>query len=133
MYFTQSQNRANHTAQPAQSTQRTTTCAQKPSLLSRLTNRRTKNAHTTTTTRATRTSHNGHTHSATAAAPVHYYRRRPSLGDKVSGALLKLKGSITGKPGQKAAGTKRMWQLTKGILSEVASFASFSGVDRLAM
>ncbi|KAK1828268.1 hypothetical protein QBC39DRAFT_393247 [Podospora conica] len=46
----------------------------------------------------------GHHH----AAPVHHQQRRPSIGDKISGALLKLKGTLTGRPGQKAAGTRRM-------------------------
>ncbi|KAK0752518.1 hypothetical protein B0T18DRAFT_388442 [Schizothecium vesticola] len=41
-------------------------------------------------------------------APVHHQQRRPSIGDKISGALLKLKGTLTGRPGQKAAGTRRM-------------------------
>ncbi|OAL32834.1 hypothetical protein AYO20_07791 [Fonsecaea nubica] len=35
-------------------------------------------------------------------------RRKTSIGDKVSGAMLKLKGSLTRRPGQKAAGTRRM-------------------------
>jgi hypothetical protein len=30
------------------------------------------------------------------------------MGDKVSGALTKLKGTLTGRPGVKAAGTRRM-------------------------
>ncbi len=30
------------------------------------------------------------------------------MGDKISGAMLKLKGSLTGRPGKKAAGTRRM-------------------------
>jgi hypothetical protein len=34
-------------------------------------------------------------------------RRRPSIGDKISGALLKIRGSLTGRPGLKAAGTRR--------------------------
>ncbi|KAL2133739.1 hypothetical protein VTI74DRAFT_1819 [Chaetomium olivicolor] len=45
------------------------------------------------------------------AAPVtvtHHQKRRTSIGDKISGALLKLKGTVTGRPGQKAAGTRRM-------------------------
>jgi hypothetical protein len=78
---------------------------------------RTRRAHHTTTTaprRAPRRSvfgrrrahvtHTTHTH----AAPVHHQKRRPSIGDKISGALLKLKGSLTRRPGQKAAGTRRM-------------------------
>jgi hypothetical protein len=44
------------------------------------------------------------TTTATTAAP----RRKTSVGDKVSGAMLKLKGGMTGKPGVKAAGTRRM-------------------------
>ncbi|KAF1982768.1 hypothetical protein K402DRAFT_307138, partial [Aulographum hederae CBS 113979] len=40
--------------------------------------------------------------------PVHHHRRRPSLGDKVSGAMMKLRGSLTRRPGLKAAGTRRM-------------------------
>ncbi|KAF2142616.1 uncharacterized protein K452DRAFT_192235, partial [Aplosporella prunicola CBS 121167] len=39
---------------------------------------------------------------------THHHKRRPSMKDKVSGAILKLKGTVTGKPGQKAAGTRRM-------------------------
>ncbi|EXJ58649.1 hypothetical protein A1O7_06077 [Cladophialophora yegresii CBS 114405] len=35
-------------------------------------------------------------------------RRKASMSDKVSGAMLKLKGSLTRRPGQKAAGTRRM-------------------------
>ncbi|KAJ9199021.1 hypothetical protein DTO021D3_7083 [Paecilomyces variotii] len=38
----------------------------------------------------------------------HHHRRRPSIGDRVSGAMLKLKGSLTRRPGVKAAGTRRM-------------------------
>lgn len=40
------------------------------------------------------------THGA-GAAPVHHHQRRPSMKDKVSGALLKLKGSLTRRPGVK--------------------------------
>jgi hypothetical protein len=35
-------------------------------------------------------------------------RRKTSLGDKVSGMMMKLKGSATHRPGEKAAGTRRM-------------------------
>ncbi|KXL43627.1 hypothetical protein M433DRAFT_43075, partial [Acidomyces richmondensis BFW] len=38
----------------------------------------------------------------------HHHKRRPSVGDKVSGAMMKLKGSLTRRPGLKAAGTRRM-------------------------
>ncbi|KAK0719698.1 hypothetical protein B0H67DRAFT_552010 [Lasiosphaeris hirsuta] len=39
---------------------------------------------------------------------VHHQKRHVTMGDKISGALLRLKGSLTGRPGQKAAGTRRM-------------------------
>ncbi|RGP65358.1 hypothetical protein FLONG3_9254 [Fusarium longipes] len=71
--------------------------------------------HTTTTTTTTTTkprrgmfgggSTTRRTH---GSAPVHHHQRRPSMKDKVSGALLKLKGSLTRRPGVKAAGTRRM-------------------------
>ncbi|KAH7084782.1 hypothetical protein BKA63DRAFT_2636 [Paraphoma chrysanthemicola] len=54
---------------------------------------------TTTTTRTTRTH---------GAAPVHHHKRHATMGDKVSGALMKLRGSLTRRPGLKAAGTRRM-------------------------
>ncbi|KAH7355626.1 hypothetical protein BKA66DRAFT_374642, partial [Pyrenochaeta sp. MPI-SDFR-AT-0127] len=42
------------------------------------------------------------------AAPVHHHKRHATMGDKVSGALMKLRGSLTRRPGLKAAGTRRM-------------------------
>ncbi|KAF4430946.1 hypothetical protein F53441_13931 [Fusarium austroafricanum] len=72
---------------------------------------------TTTTTTTTKPRRRGmfggggagrRTHATTTAAPVHHHQRRPSMKDKVSGALLKLKGSLTRRPGVKAAGTRRM-------------------------
>ncbi|APA12762.1 predicted protein [Sclerotinia sclerotiorum 1980 UF-70] len=53
----------------------------------------------TTTTVTTRT---------TRSQPAHHHHRKPSMGDKISGALLKLRGSLTRRPGLKAAGTRRM-------------------------
>jgi len=38
---------------------------------------------------------------------VHHYRK-PTMKDKISGAFLRLKGSLTRRPGVKAAGTRRM-------------------------
>lgn len=32
---------------------------------------------------------------------VHHQKRHATLGDKISGAMLKLKGSLTRRPGQK--------------------------------
>jgi hypothetical protein len=34
---------------------------------------------------------------------VHHQQRKPTLKDKISGAMLKLKGSITGRPGEKVS------------------------------
>ncbi|KAK3071205.1 hypothetical protein LTR53_009055 [Teratosphaeriaceae sp. CCFEE 6253] len=48
----------------------------------------------------------GHHH--TTRAPATHHQRKPSMGDKVSGALMKLRGSLTGRSGVKAAGTRRM-------------------------
>ncbi|KAH7262252.1 hypothetical protein ACHAPA_003417 [Fusarium lateritium] len=75
--------------------------------------RHTTTTTTTTTTKPRRGMFSGgagrRTHATTAhAAPVHHHQRRPSMKDKVSGALLKLKGSLTRRPGVKAAGTRRM-------------------------
>lgn len=64
-----------------------------------VTSRRSKRTHHTSAPVMTNT---------TTAAPVHHHQRKPSMGDKLSGAMLKLKGSLTHRPGQKAAGTRRM-------------------------
>ncbi|KAF7894797.1 hypothetical protein EAF00_006611 [Botryotinia globosa] len=91
----------------------TTTVTTKPSLLSRLrgakTHRRTYENTTTHSThhRKQRTWGNRRRAGATAQ-PVHHHHRKPSVGDKISGALLKLRGSLTRRPGLKAAGTRRM-------------------------
>lgn len=36
----------------------------------------------------------------------HHHKRRPSVGDKVSGAMMKLKGSLTRRPGLKVSKRK---------------------------
>jgi hypothetical protein len=59
---------------------------------------------TTTTTRTTRTTHGAHGHAT--AAPVHHHKRHATMGDKVSGALMKLRGSLTRRPGLKVS---RRW------------------------
>ena len=38
----------------------------------------------------------------------HHQHRHATTGDKISGGLMKLKGDLTGRPGVKAAGTRRM-------------------------
>ncbi|KAF2235204.1 hypothetical protein EV356DRAFT_532208 [Viridothelium virens] len=75
-------------------TRTTTTTRNRPSLMSRLRGRRHGTAHHHTTT--------------TARAPAHHHKRHATLGDKISGALMKLQGSLTRRPGKKAAGTRRM-------------------------
>ncbi|KAI1112186.1 hypothetical protein F5Y14DRAFT_453315 [Nemania sp. NC0429] len=74
--------------------------------------------HTTTrTTRTTRPRRHGlfsraqpvhHPVHHTAHHPAVHQKRHATLGDKISGALLKLKGTLMHRPGQKAAGTRRM-------------------------
>ncbi|KAF4785004.1 hypothetical protein HER10_EVM0001669 [Colletotrichum scovillei] len=99
---------------PLRTTRHTTTTAPRRSIFSR----RRAPAHTThhhTTTKTTRTTKRGggglfsrRRGPVTHTAPVHHQRRKPSMGDKISGAMLKLKGTLTRRPGQKAAGTRRM-------------------------
>ncbi|KAG9644549.1 hypothetical protein KCU95_g16460, partial [Aureobasidium melanogenum] len=101
-----------------------TTTASKPSLLGRLKgNNRTvttttkhstnpiTGSHTTTTTKKETGPHASH-HTASAATAGRgvgsIHKRKPTVGDKVSGAMMNLKGTVTGKPGVKGAGTRRM-------------------------
>ncbi|KJX92252.1 unnamed protein product [Zymoseptoria tritici ST99CH_3D1] len=107
----------------------TTTKPRKQGLLSKLRGNKThstthvKKSHNpitgTTTTKQTTTTtpHATHSHGTrgatgahhtTTAAPVHHQRRKPTMGDKLSGAMMKLSGTLTRKPGKKAAGTRRM-------------------------
>lgn len=41
-------------------------------------------------------------------APNTHHKRKPGVSDRVKGALEKAEGTVTRKPGKKAAGTKRM-------------------------
>ncbi|TGO87242.1 hypothetical protein BPOR_0239g00070 [Botrytis porri] len=90
----------------------TTTVTTKPSLLSRLrgakTHRRTYENTTTHSTHHRKQRTWGRRRAGVTAQPVHHHHRKPSVGDKISGALLKLRGSLTRRPGLKAAGTRRM-------------------------
>ncbi|KAI9054119.1 hypothetical protein LZ554_001290 [Drepanopeziza brunnea f. sp. 'monogermtubi'] len=95
--------------------QQVVTRTTKPTLMTRLRGRNAKTRTTKTTTtvetvnaRPVRTSHRTaghHTHTTTTAVRQ---KRRVTLGDKISGAIMKIKGSLTRKPGLKAAGTRRM-------------------------
>ncbi|PVH80624.1 hypothetical protein DL98DRAFT_459315 [Cadophora sp. DSE1049] len=86
----------------------TVTRTTKPTLMTRLRGRnaRTKTTKTTTTVHpGNRRTAAHHTHATT---PVVRQRRHATIGDKISGAMMKLKGSLTRRPGVKAAGTRRM-------------------------
>jgi len=76
----------------------------KPTLKQRLFGPRKTRATTATPARRRRAATRRAPVGTTSTAP----RRKTSVGDKVSGAMLKLKGSLTRRPGQKAAGTRRM-------------------------
>jgi hypothetical protein len=81
----------------------TRTTRAKPSLKTRILGpkRTTRPATTTTTTTTTRTTRSSGHHAA--AAPVHHHKRHATMGDKVSGALMKLKGSILHRSGIKVS------------------------------
>ncbi|KAJ6188070.1 hypothetical protein N7519_002978 [Penicillium mononematosum] len=113
-----------HRRRPATTTTRTT----KPTLMTKLKgpNAKSRTVKTTTTTRQNpiqghrHTGHTGRTgptgraghrfgHKNAYGTPTHTrHQRKATLGDKVSGAMLKLKGSLTHRPAIKAAGTRRM-------------------------
>ncbi|TVY33106.1 hypothetical protein LOCC1_G008003, partial [Lachnellula occidentalis] len=84
----------------------------KPTLMTRLRGRNANTRTVKTTTRVEPVTHHHHathtTHTRGRAQPVHHHKRRVSVGDKVSGAMMKLRGSLTRRPGLKAAGTRRM-------------------------
>ncbi|EXJ77469.1 hypothetical protein A1O3_09695 [Capronia epimyces CBS 606.96] len=79
----------------------------KPTLMQRLRGRTAPRAPATTARPARRSRFGGGTRT-TRAAPTTTPRRKTSMSDKVSGAMLKLRGTLTRRPGQKAAGTRRM-------------------------
>ncbi|ODA80302.1 hypothetical protein RJ55_03260 [Drechmeria coniospora] len=74
--------------------------------------RRTRNHHHPHTTTAVITTHtprrNIFSRRRHRIAPVNRHQRKPTLKDKISGALTKLRGSLSHRPGLKAAGTRRM-------------------------
>jgi hypothetical protein len=96
--------RRTHRTTAAPRTTRTTRSTARPSLKTRLLGgRRTARrapATTTTTTTTTKTTRTTGGHHATAA-PVQHHKRHATMGDKVSGALMKLRGSLTRRPGLK--------------------------------
>ncbi|KAH0495189.1 hypothetical protein TgHK011_008754 [Trichoderma gracile] len=72
------------------------------------TTRRRHHAPATTTTTTTSRPYRRSIFSRRQPRVVHHQQRKPTLKDKVTGALTRLKGSLTGRPGVKAAGTRRM-------------------------
>lgn len=84
---------------------RTRAVGTKPSMKQRLFGPRTPRTTRATAAPTTRRRVGGRRTPATATTTP---RRKTSVSDKVSGAMLKLKGTITRRPGQKAAGTRRM-------------------------
>ncbi|PHH64104.1 hypothetical protein CDD81_4979 [Ophiocordyceps australis] len=53
--------------------------------------------------------HHHTTTTATRREPVVvHHKRKPTFKDKISGALIRLRGSLTRRPGLKAAGTRRI-------------------------
>ena len=80
----------------------------KPSLKQRLFGTKTRAPRTTTATPVRTKRGVGKRHTPRTTAATTTPRRKTSVGDKVSGAMLKLKGSLTHRPGEKAAGTRRM-------------------------
>jgi hypothetical protein len=48
------------------------------------------------------------TRAAAPLEPVHHQHRRSSFGDKIQGFGKRLVGSLTGRPGEEAAGTRMM-------------------------
>jgi hypothetical protein len=102
--------RRTHRTTAAPRTTRTTRSTARPSLKTRLlgggrrtratTTRRAPATTTTTTTTKTVRTTGGH-HGHATAAPVHHHKRHATMGDKVSGALMKLRGSLTRRPGLK--------------------------------
>ncbi|KAK7932222.1 hypothetical protein PG985_002934 [Apiospora marii] len=89
---------------------RSTTGNSKPrvhSTVSTTPERKRQNNKTTTTT--TKRSGGGVTKStAGSRAPNTHHKRKSTLGDKVEGVKDKVVGTVTRKPGKKAAGTKKM-------------------------
>ena len=61
--------------------------------------------------------HSRHTHAR--RAPATHHQRKPSIGDKVSGAMMKLKGTLTHRPGVKVsfALPLRLSTLANGLYS----------------
>ncbi|KAH8685958.1 hypothetical protein BGZ60DRAFT_523224 [Tricladium varicosporioides] len=94
----------------------------KPTLMTRLRGRNANTRTVKTTTKiepasAHHATHATHTHNTRTARHSGWggnrrvagtQRRKVSMGDRLSGAMMKLRGSLTRRPGLKAAGARRM-------------------------
>jgi hypothetical protein len=86
-----------------------TTTTERPTFMSRFRRRPAYTEETRTTRRDHRAGveddyHLGGMHFGThggTTAPVHHHKRHVTLGDKISGAIMKLRGSLTNRPGVK--------------------------------
>ncbi|KFY25893.1 hypothetical protein V491_01558 [Pseudogymnoascus sp. VKM F-3775] len=47
--------------------------------------------------------------------PVVVEKKKPTIGDKISGAMMRLKGSLSGRRGEKARGARRMHGTEGGV------------------
>ncbi|KAK8070015.1 hypothetical protein PG994_006631 [Apiospora phragmitis] len=92
---------------------RSTTGNSKPRVhnaVSTIPERKRQNKTTTTTKTTTKRNGGGVTKSSAAGsrAPNTHHKRKSHLSDKVEGVADKVVGTVTRKPGKKAAGTKKM-------------------------
>ncbi|KAI1090604.1 hypothetical protein F5B19DRAFT_494175 [Rostrohypoxylon terebratum] len=69
--------------------------------------RRNNTKHTGHTTTTTTNRRRGHGITGTTQPATHHHRK-PHLKDKIEGAAKKLNGTLTRRPGKKAAGTRQM-------------------------
>ncbi|CAM1500891.1 Fc.00g100530.m01.CDS01 [Cosmosporella sp. VM-42] len=93
---------------PLTSTRRPVTTTRRRGLFSRRAPAHHHQQPTVTTTTTTTTRRRGLFGNRTKRSTVQHQHHKPTMKDKVSGALLKLKGSLTHRPAVKAAGTRRM-------------------------
>jgi hypothetical protein len=47
--------------------------------------------------------------------PVVVEKKKPTIGDKISGAMLRLKGSLSGRRGEEVRGARRMHGTEQGV------------------
>ncbi|KAI1335668.1 hypothetical protein F5Y15DRAFT_397405 [Xylariaceae sp. FL0016] len=87
---------------------RSTTGNSKPRIQMSISTAPERKRNTTTTTTKGRTTKTTGTGAGVKKRPAAHHQRKPHLSDKVKGAAEKAVGTVTHKPGKKAAGTKKM-------------------------